>query len=210
MADYKEIKGKYVLSIASDLDNVEGEGQIWFNTAGDFKTIAKVAGAWASGGNLNTASANRGASGTQTAGLVFAGSLNTPPSNAPRGGVITESYDGAAWTEVGDLNTLRRGPGMGGTQTAAICIAGSQGPPGSAEEVETWDGSSWTEVADINTTREVGASLGPSSTAAFMASYCYRKHNNGFWQRLFCQYNVSCDYNDITCFSFTWRYLYRY
>ena len=55
MADYKEIKGKYVLSIASDLDNAEGEGQIWFNTAGDFKTIAKVAGAWASGGSLTTA-----------------------------------------------------------------------------------------------------------------------------------------------------------
>ena len=32
MADYKEIKGKTVLSIASDLDNAAGEGQIWFNT----------------------------------------------------------------------------------------------------------------------------------------------------------------------------------
>ena len=32
MTDYKEIKGKTVLSIASDLDNTEGQGQIWFNT----------------------------------------------------------------------------------------------------------------------------------------------------------------------------------
>ena len=85
MATYREVKGYSVKSVSSDPSNVK-EGQIWYNTAsGDFKTIAKVAGAWASGGNLNTASANRGASGTQTAGLVFAGSLNTPPSNAPRG-----------------------------------------------------------------------------------------------------------------------------
>ena len=47
MTDYKEIKGKTVLSIASDLDNAEGEGQIWFNTtSADFKTIAKAAGTW--------------------------------------------------------------------------------------------------------------------------------------------------------------------
>ena len=40
MADYKAIKGKPVLNLASDLDNAEGEGEIWFNTAsGDFKTI---------------------------------------------------------------------------------------------------------------------------------------------------------------------------
>ena len=56
MANYKELKGKHILSIASDLDNAEGEGQIWFNTtSSDYKTIVKVTGAWASGGNMNTA-----------------------------------------------------------------------------------------------------------------------------------------------------------
>ena len=43
MADYKAIKGKTILSIASDLDNAEGAGQIWFNnTSGDYKTITKL------------------------------------------------------------------------------------------------------------------------------------------------------------------------
>ena len=42
MADYKAIHGKNILSIASDLDNAEGEGQIWFNTtSSDYKTIIK-------------------------------------------------------------------------------------------------------------------------------------------------------------------------
>ena len=37
MAEYKEIKGKTVQSLASDLD-AEGEGQIWYNTtSSDFK-----------------------------------------------------------------------------------------------------------------------------------------------------------------------------
>ena len=49
MADYKEIKGKTIQNIAADLDSSAGEGQIWFNTASaDYKTIVKVAGAWAS------------------------------------------------------------------------------------------------------------------------------------------------------------------
>ena len=56
MADYKELKGKHVLSIASDLDNAAGEGQIWYNTAsGDFKTIVKAAGSWSTGGDLPAA-----------------------------------------------------------------------------------------------------------------------------------------------------------
>ena len=50
MADYKELKGKHILNITSDLDNAEGEGQIWFNTTtSDYKTIVKAAGAWATG-----------------------------------------------------------------------------------------------------------------------------------------------------------------
>ena len=52
MTDYKAIKGKTILSVASDL-GAEGEGEIWFNTASsDFKTIVAV-GSWASGGDLN-------------------------------------------------------------------------------------------------------------------------------------------------------------
>ena len=80
MADYKEIKGKTVLSIASDLDNAAGEGQIWFNTtSGDLKTIVGL-GSWSTGGNLNEARRTPGASGngTQTAASIFGGTA--PPS----------------------------------------------------------------------------------------------------------------------------------
>ena len=56
MPDYKAIHGKNILHLASDLDNAEGEGQIWFNTTSeDYKTIVKVAGAWATSTAFNTA-----------------------------------------------------------------------------------------------------------------------------------------------------------
>ena len=42
MTTYKEIKGKTIQSLASDIANATGEGEIWFNTASsDFKTIIK-------------------------------------------------------------------------------------------------------------------------------------------------------------------------
>ena len=75
MTDYKIIKGKTVQSLAEDLDSSAGEGQIWFNTAsGDYKTIAKVAGSWATGGNLNTArSAGAAAGSGRDSALIFGG-----------------------------------------------------------------------------------------------------------------------------------------
>ena len=119
MTDYKTIHGKNILHVASDLDNAEGEGQIWFNTtSNDYKTIVKVAGAWATGGDLSAAKyALMGADqATQTAGLVFGGH----PALA-----TAEEYDGSSWTESGDLSTGRKAGGGAGTQTAALCITGA-------------------------------------------------------------------------------------
>ena len=97
MADYKAIHGKNILSLARDLDNAEGEGQIWFNTtSADFKTIVKVAGAWATGGNMNDSKTIMGSSGIQTAAIAAGGQL------APAYTDHTETYDGSSWTEVAD------------------------------------------------------------------------------------------------------------
>ena len=88
MPDYKAIKGKTILNIASDLDNAEAEGEIWFNTTtSDYKTLIKAAGAWSSGGNMNTARSQLGGGGIQTAAIGFGG--NTGSRTA-----VTETYDG--------------------------------------------------------------------------------------------------------------------
>ena len=100
MAEYKAIHGKNILSLASDLDNAEGEGQIWFNTtSSDYKAIVKVAGAWSTGGNLNLARKYLSGCGTQTAAIVYGGAGDPYKDE-------TEQYNGAAWSEVGDLNVV--------------------------------------------------------------------------------------------------------
>ena len=149
MTDYKAIKGKNIQHLASDLDNAEGEGQIWFNTAtSDYKTITSVTGAWASGGALNTSRYMNIGFGTQTAGLTAQGSTNPGATDST---INAEAYDGSSWTEGANPNTARAmGTGFG-TQTAALMASGSPDafsmstPYGLAE---SWDGSSWTEVND--------------------------------------------------------------
>ena len=160
MTDYKAIHGKNILHVASDLDNAEGEGQIWFNTtSNDYKTIVKVAGAWATGGDLSAAkySLTGANQATQTAGLIFSGhpALTT-----------TETYDGSSWTEVADLSTGRKEAGGAGTQTAALCISGND-----TINVESWNGASWTEGPNVNTQRENGGAAGISTSALLVAGY---------------------------------------
>src|SRR5210317_130049 len=132
MASYKEIFGTNIEVLASDPANPV-EGQVWYNsTDNEVKGAAlTTAGAWATGGNLNTARFNLAGSGTQTAGLAFGGS---PPDTG-----VTESYDGTSWTELNDLNTSRGYLAGAGTQTSAIAIGGYIAPPG-VGPAETWNG----------------------------------------------------------------------
>jgi hypothetical protein len=96
-------------------------GQVWYNsTSGSWKvTSATTAGAWATGGNLNTARNELAGTGTQTAGLAFGG--YSPGTFAG----ATEEYDGASWTtSPGSLGTARYQLAGAGTQTAALAFGG--------------------------------------------------------------------------------------
>jgi hypothetical protein len=59
MTTYKGINGFAVQSVGSDPSPLN-EGQVWYNNAGYAFKLASVttAGAWATGGNLNTARVN--------------------------------------------------------------------------------------------------------------------------------------------------------
>ena len=140
MATLKQIKGSAIQFLAED--------------------PVVYAGTWSSGGSLNTAKQNTGGAGTQTAGLAF-GSFPTSAT--------TESYNGSAWTETGDLNTAGGYfAGSFGTYTAAIGAGRLVSPTGRQGITESFDGTSWTEVGDLNTTRTQGAGFG-TSTAGYAA-----------------------------------------
>jgi len=118
-------------------------GQVWFDKTNKVLQFqAEGAGAWASGGNMNTGREQTDGAGTKTATLAFGGGY---PAKT-----VTEKYNGSSWTEVNDLNTGRRDASGFGTQTAAICAGGND--PYLAV-VESFNGTSWTEVGDLNTGR---------------------------------------------------------
>ena len=55
MATYKGIQGYSVQKLSSDPTVTDTIGQLWYNsTTGKFKISTQGAGAWASGGDLNT------------------------------------------------------------------------------------------------------------------------------------------------------------
>ena len=80
--DYKKLKGQTIQVVDTD--------------------PVAYAGSWASSTATNSAREECGAGGTATSAIVFGG--YNP------GGVMgnTETWNGSAWTEVGDLNTVKK------------------------------------------------------------------------------------------------------
>jgi hypothetical protein len=78
MTTYKGIQGFTIQNLSADPSNPI-EGQVWYNSTSNVWKVeeATTAGAWATGGNLNTARYQLGSAGTQTAGLAFGGQI--PP-----------------------------------------------------------------------------------------------------------------------------------
>ena len=76
-----------------------------------------------------------------------------------------ESWNGSAWTEVGDLNTARKGlDGFGASNTSAVAAGGYITAASALTEV--WNGSAWAEKGDLNTARYNGGTSQGASTAS--------------------------------------------
>ena len=148
MSEYKSIHGAKVQTYSTDPDNPI-VGQVWFNaTSGTLKFQFQGAGAWSSGGNLNTGRYRlSGASlASQTAALVFGGRAPSPPGGSDRN--ETEEYNGTSWSEQNDMSVDRAGHTGFGTQTAAV--ATDDYPAATTEE---YGGTSWTSGGDLGTSR---------------------------------------------------------
>jgi len=160
MATYKEIKGTQIEVLASDPSNPV-EGQVWYNSTSNVLkgSVLTTAGTWATANAMNNARFNLAGTGSTTAGLAFGGE---PPGGGGSPRAFTETWNGSAWTEVGDLNVGREAIHGAGTQPAAIAAGGAPTPA----DTELWNGVSWTEVADMNSGRHSGTMAGATNTAA--------------------------------------------
>ena len=116
MTTYKEIKGTQIEVLESDPSNPV-EGQVWYNSTSNVLKGQAVttAGAWATGGALNTGIEKSGGAGIQTSALSMGGKL--PPTT---NGV--ESYNGTNWTEISNLGTARNALGGAGASNTLSLI----------------------------------------------------------------------------------------
>ena len=146
MATYKEVKGVTIQTV--DGDPVEN------------------AGTWASTTSSNSPHEDLGAGGTATDTIIFGGQQS--PSASPRTRGETETWNGSAWTEVGDLNTVKKNQAGAGTSTSALSSSGQDPSNDNSPLVEQWNGSAWSEVAEVNTARRQLAGAGVSGTAALI------------------------------------------
>ena len=159
MSIYRTLKGYNVKAIADDPDNVK-EGQIWYESTEEVIKLAPNIGAWASGGNLATARAQGGSSGSTQNDALFAGGYV-----APAGTAATEEYDGSSWTSGGNLNTARyRLAGASfAPQTAGLVFGGRTSSD--RNETEEYNGSSWSEQNNLSTARRALAGAGIQTSA---------------------------------------------
>ena len=158
MATYKGIQGYSVQKLSSDPTASEAVGQLWYNsTAGKFKISVEGAGAWATGGALNTNRSRISGCGTATSGLAIAG-VNGGPQMA-----VVEKYDGSTWTEIADVNTAREAGGSSRNSPSAntLYFAGN-----STANSESWNDTSWSATPALNTARSGVGGAGNSSTSA--------------------------------------------
>jgi len=143
---------------------------------------------WTEIAELNTSRSDSASAGVQTSGMVATGTpVPGNPALRPGGSsIVTEVWNGSAWTEVGDTNTqrLQAGMAMGGSITAGIITAGEDGPGSRTVNAETWNGTSWTEVGNISQQRgSVYNFMGNSSSANIAGGYSgtARVANNEHW-----------------------------
>ena len=165
MATYKGISGFNIKSLASDPSNLK-LGEIWYNsTSGTLKVAPLGAGAWASGGALNTPRYSSAGMGTQTAGLCAGGGNPSTQLNN------SEEYNGTAWTEGDNLTAATGYLAAGGNspQTAAVVFGGSTSKapsdPGTTNVSEEYNGTSWTAGNNMTYTCKNLGGLGTQTSA---------------------------------------------
>ncbi len=73
MTDYKNIRGKKVKFLTSDLDNAQGEGQIFYSDTSSKYKVGVSAAAWSSSSPQITARDNTAGFGLQTAAILLGG-----------------------------------------------------------------------------------------------------------------------------------------
>jgi len=158
MAEYREIQGAAVQSLASSTGTITG--QIWYDNAnGVFKLESFVpTSVFASGGTYPvTGRQVAQATTSATSGFAFGG-VNAQPGAGRTN--ASNTYDGTTWTGAPTVPQAANHAGFG-TPTAAVAAGSNSYPPiGTFDNAYSWDGSTWTTANPMN-------SYGRTNSGAF-------------------------------------------
>jgi hypothetical protein len=156
MTTYKSIIGKAVKNLSSNPDNIQAEGQVWYNSTDNaFKNVI-TSSTFSSAASLISARSDfRGTFGTQSAFKGAGGFTTTPTGNTP---ALTdvEDYDGTGFTSAAVLPLATRNQGGGGTTSAGWVAGGRRYPTSPANQTnktQEWDGSSWSEGGNLGSSK---------------------------------------------------------
>jgi len=167
MATYKGIQGYSVQKLSEDPTAADVEGQLWYNSgSGKFKIAAAGAGAWSSGGNLNTPRNAIGGIGINTAAVAVGGSDGPGPSPATNAAEV-EEYNGTSWTEVTNMPTATKHVMSGGILTAGWYGGGDESGDGTtlSNKCFEYDGTSWTASGNLTEAKNAGCGTGTQTAA---------------------------------------------
>ena len=169
MAEYKDLFGQKIKSLASD-PSVAVSGQIWYNSASAaIKANIFYNGVWATGSAaMNNGRKNVGSAGAGSTAGVVAGGITLQPNGQQTNQNDTETFDGTTWTQGNNIGSTRRGLGSAGvSSTAALIFGGYLDPYTTASE--SWDGTNWTGTPSLNSSRDNIGGGGTSTSALAIA-----------------------------------------
>ena len=124
---------------------------------------------WTELNNVNEQRYGVWGTGTTTSMIFFGGNVSGSSPTASGDRASTELWNGTNWTEVNNMNSVKRYPaGAGADSTSSLSFGGFNGTAKIAN-TEVWNGTNWTEVNDLSSARSSTGAFGATSTAAICA-----------------------------------------
>ncbi len=159
MATYYDIKGQKVQYLSSDASPAT-QGQVWYNSSTSLPKLRTVStAAWATVANLPYTTRDNSGFGTQTAGVIFGGSIPSALSTAVE-------WNGSSYSSATSVPSALSGLDSDGPQTAGLTAGGSPGPMNNTSY--DYNGASWTANPTMPVGRTGHATVG--NTAAQTAA----------------------------------------
>ena len=159
MATYYDIFGQKVQYLSSDPSPV-AEGQVWYNSSTSLPKLRTFStAAWATTPVCPYTTRDASGFGTQTAGVIFGGSVPSATSTAVE-------WNGTSFSAATSIPSGISGLDSDGPQTAGLTAGGSPGPNNTTSF--DYNGTSWTANPALNVARTGHATVG--NTAAQTAA----------------------------------------